>query len=123
MRSVSRRAALAVPAAAVLAAPAVALPHPDAELMDACRAYIAASQDYDAHGGYLDYEVCPWWAAVGAAATRAESYEPRTMAGVRAMAEVAAHLARQPDGELDWSDSFTGAWPARVCQAVLRLTA
>lgn len=119
MRSLSADAARILGGAAS-APPA---PCPDAELVAACSAYAAAIQRYNAEGGHLRREACPLWAAVEEARARAlAAPEPRTLAGIRAQAELCRVMAhREADGALDCSDSYCGHWPGWVVEDVLRL--
>jgi hypothetical protein len=123
--SASRRALLAgaaaLPAVAAAAHAAVPSPHPDAELVDACDAYMRAVETYNRSGSVLEYEDDPLFWAVTAAMDRIHQLDATTMAGVVAMASVAEYLSRQPDGSVNYSDSFTGDFPAWVIEAVLRL--
>ena len=116
---------LAADAAVVLggAPPAPAAPPPDAELVAACGDYAAAIQTYNGEGGLLEYDVCPLWAAVEAARDRAEAAPAaRTLAGVRAMAELCRAMAQPLDGgRFDFSESYCGEWPGWVVEDVLRL--
>lgn len=96
---------------------------PDAELVAACQAYAAAMRRFNDQGGHLEPEVCPLWAALDAARDRAlAAPPPRTLAGLRAMAEL-CHAMAEPDqdGRRSYSDSYCGEWPGLVVQGVLRL--
>ena len=117
-------AALVSPAAPAGASPTrLAAPLPaaelDAELIEACSSHIAALDAYDRHGGRLEPEEDPLWHAVEATEATMDKAEPVTLAGLRALAEVARHRAEKPGA--DWSDGFTGDLPARVCMAALAL--
>ncbi|WP_376091247.1 hypothetical protein ACE7GA_21375 [Roseomonas sp. CCTCC AB2023176] len=136
MTAPTRRGALATLSALLaLAAPAEAfvwpapLPpppppgaHPDAELIRLCAAYVEAVDAYNRDGGHLECEDDPLWHAVAAVEEPLGELEPRTLAGLAAMARVAHFLAQQPCGE-NFSDSFTGDWPERVVRGVLTLAA
>lgn len=121
MAALSRRSALAVPAAVAMmgAAPA----GPDALLVQRCAAYLAAYRRYEAESGEDDLRDGPLWNALMEAEKGLPEMPARTMAGLRAKALVARHLAVQPDGALDFSESFTGGWPGAVITDLLRLTA
>ena len=115
---------LAADAAVVLggAPPAPAAASPDAELVAACGDYAAAGQRIneareDVGDGH------PLWVAYRAARDRAEAAPAaRTLAGVRAMAELCRAMSQPLDGgRLDFSDSYCGEWPGRVVEDVLRL--
>lgn len=97
--------------------------HPDAELIAACEAYIAAFEASDAsESDRIDDD--PLFLAVCDAEQLAFSLEPKTLAGVVALARVAKHQAETASadhGMERWSTSYAGEWPARVCLALLRL--
>jgi hypothetical protein len=95
----------------------------DTRLVRAGAAYIEATKAYDRDGGRLECKDDPLWWAVESAEAALTELSPQTWADVRALAEVARYKAIMPDGSMDWSESFTGDFPAMVCQAVLRLTA
>lgn len=99
--------------------PAPAGAEPDAELIQLCGDYLAAVDRFNRSPD--DADVCPHWAALVEIEERLEDIEATTLPGIAAMARVAQHLARQPDGSVNWSTSYTGDWPAWVAQAVLRL--
>jgi hypothetical protein len=104
-------------------APPSAAACPDAELVAACDAYAEAMQRFNDEGGHLEPEVCPLWRAVDAARDRAlAAPPPRSLAGIRAKAELCRTMAlRAPDGRRDYSDSYCGTWPGQVVEDVLRL--
>lgn len=112
--------AAALPAAATLGA--VPPDRPDAELIRACGTYIEALMAYDAEGGHLESDEDPLWWAVEDARELLCELEAETMDGVAALARVAKCLAGQPDGTENYSDSFTGMFPQRVVETVLRLS-
>jgi hypothetical protein len=114
--------AASLPAVAVAAHAAVPPPHPDAELVRRCESYLLAVEAFEASPGDLELEDDPLWLAVDTARIRMGEIEPATMAGVVALAAVAEHLARQPDGGENFSASFTGDLPERVVRAVLNLS-
>lgn len=122
MAALSRRAAFAVPAAAVLVGAAPA--NPDALLIQRCGAYIAAARAFEAHGSLEDErgEDCPYWRAMLAAEEGTPEMPASTFAGVRAKALVVRFLASSGEEE-SYSDSICGNWLAGVVQDVLRLTA
>ena len=102
-------------------ASALAAVEPDAGLIQACTTYIATMKAYDRDGGYLDCDADPLWAEWVAAEKAVLAHVPRTLAGVRALAEVALYKATMPDGRRDCSDSFTGQFPGLIFLAVLAL--
>lgn len=110
-------AALPVTAEFAAASP----PHPDAELIRLCDAYLSAVAAYNASGGELEYEEDPLWLAIDHIREQLNEMAPETIDGVLAEARVAAWLAVQLDGSEDFSDSFTGDWPERVVRHLLRL--
>lgn len=121
MAALSRRAAFAVPAAAMLVGAAPA--NPDALLIQRCATYLAAYRAYEAHGSEDDERDGPLWDALMEAEKGLPEMPARTMAGLRAKALVARHLATQPSGDLDYSESFTGDWPGCIVENFLALTA
>ena len=118
MSAPDRRAVLRASLAALLpgASAAAAAPHPDAELIRRCQAYVAAVDAFWANG-----PDAPDFDEVIAAHDAAAEFEPETLDGVRAMALVAKREALQADGSEDWSDSYTGKWPQWIAEAVLNL--
>lgn len=104
------------------AAPPAAAP-PDAELLGACGAYAAAIARVNACDDDIDPETSPLWAALMAVEARADAaLPPRTLAGLRAMAELCHAMAEPaPDGSRSYAESYCGDWPGRVVQGVLRL--
>ena len=94
--------------------------NPDAALIAACEAFMLGYKFYDAHGGAEDATECPLFAAVNAAEDKALSLPATTLAGLRAKAAVAQMQATSAAGH-NWSDSFTGDWPASICRDLLAM--
>lgn len=118
MGAISRRAALAAPAAVALmgAAPG----NPDAALIRRCAALVEAYRAHALHG--TGEQGCPFGAAMEAAEEGLADVPARTFAGLRAKALVAAHMAQEPDGTLNFADYNCGDWTGAVVQDFLRLT-
>lgn len=93
----------------------------DAEFVRLCVAYLKAVAAYDTYGGHLEPEDCPYWHAWTDADAALEGREPVSLTGILAMARIAQRHALQRDGSEDWSETYTGDWPARVTQALMRL--
>lgn len=97
----------------------------DAELVRRCGAYIAAMARFEADPAAHADDDCPVWQEVcdtcDAAGDLADTRGASTLAGIRAMAEVARVQAQQADGSEDYGDSYTGEWPARVTRAVVAM--
>lgn len=91
---------------------------PDAELIRTCRNHVAAYLACEKHGDHERASTCEFYRRVEATEEKALAMPARTWAGVRAKAEVARFFAARNG---DWSDSFTGEWPAAVCKDVIRL--
>jgi hypothetical protein len=115
MAALPLRAALA----ALATGNATQLPdNPDAELVQACRDHVAAYLACEKHGDHERASTCEFYRRVDATEAKALAMPARTWAGVRAKAEVARFFAARNS---DWSESFTGDWPAAVCKDVIRL--
>lgn len=121
MPAVSRRAALGATLAVAAGLPSMAVASPDAALIRDCGAYLAAVQDYEMHGGRVDPEDDPRWAALEAARDKVEAAEPLTMAGILAVCSVAHALANLADGTRDYAHSLIGPLPGIVIEGLLRL--
>lgn len=118
MGAISRRAALAAPAAVALmgAAPG----NPDAELIRRCAVLVEAYRAHALHG--TCEEGCRFGAAMEAAEEGLVDVPAYTFAGLRAKALVAAHMAQEPDGTQNFADYNCGGWTGAIVRDFLRLT-
>lgn len=103
------------------AVPSLATTEPDVELVRLCAGLTAALDALNEDASDLDAEDNPLWWRIEEIEERIASLEPTTIAGIVALARLAAYAAHQPDGSENWHTSYTGDWPERVCRAVLRL--
>jgi hypothetical protein len=94
---------------------------PAEDLATLCSEYLALSRAFEASDDATCEDDDPAWQAVTAAEDRIYKRRPKTMADILALAKVAEFQARQPDGSMNYSDSFTGQIPARIIECLLRL--
>jgi hypothetical protein len=90
-----------------------------AELVRRCEEYLRLSRLFAASDATCEDDD-PAWQAVTAAEDRIYERRPETMADIMALAKVSEYHARQPDGSMNYSDSFTGQIPARIIECLLR---
>lgn len=93
---------------------------PAKDLATLCSEYLALSRAFEASDATCEDDD-PVWQAVTAAEDRIYKRRPKTMADILALAKVSEYQARQPDGSMNYSDSFTGQIPARIIECLLRL--
>ena len=117
----SRRAVLGAGAAlAALANPLAAQANPDAELLATCARHIVNMQAFCAGSDMSDFENDPLWLAYEATRDAISNAEPKTMAGLLAIAHVAKAEASNPDGSEDHENCPASDWAWLILNVLLR---
>ncbi len=108
---ISRRAAFGGAAAvATIATTAAAIANPDAELITTCAQHIISMKAYCDGSDMADFDNDPLWLAYEATRDAISEAEPKTMAGLLAIARAAKAESANPDGSEDHEHCPASDW-------------